>query len=98
MVQPDLPQTSNNMKTIYKYPIKITAEQEITMPDGANVIHAGLDLQGEPCVWAQVDTDAKPVPVSILVYGTGHPMNFEPLAHIGSFTERSLFVWHVFLG
>ena len=97
MVQPDLPQTSNNMKTIYKYPIQITDEQEITMPTGAIVIHAGLDPQGTPCVWARVDTEAEPEPVSILVYGTGTTMEYEPLEHVGSFTQGP-FVWHVFLG
>jgi hypothetical protein len=86
------------MKTIYKYPIKITDEQEIIMPQGAEVIHAGLDPQGTPCVWAQVDTKAEPEPVSILVYGTGHQMQFEPLKHVGSFIHEGCFVWHVFLG
>ena len=85
------------MKTIYKYPIKITDEQEITMPQGAKVIHAGRDPEGTPCVWAQVDTEAKPEPVSILVYGTGNPMKYEPLAHVGSFNQGP-FVWHVYLG
>jgi hypothetical protein len=85
------------MKTIYKYPIKITDEQEIQMPAHANVLHVGLDPQGTPCLWAMVDT-AKPMePVSVLVVGTGNPMPFEPLRHVGSFVQGP-FVWHVFLG
>lgn len=85
------------MKTIYKYPIQITDEQEISMPQGAEVIHAGLDPQGTPCVWAMVDTQNKPEPVSILVYGTGNPMTYTPDRHVSSFTQGP-FVWHVFLG
>lgn len=88
---------TDNMKTIYKYPIKITNEQEISMPQDAKVIHAGLDPQGTPCVWAVVDTERETEPVSILVYGTGNPMNYFPHEHVGSFTQGP-FVWHVFLG
>lgn len=84
------------MKTIYKYPIKITNEQDIAMHAHANVLHVGLDPQGIPSVWAMVDT-AKPLrPVSLLVVGTGHPVPVEPLCHVGSFTQN-LSVWHVFL-
>jgi len=87
----------DTMKTIYKYPIAITEEQEITMPQGAEVIHAGVDPQGNPCVWAMVDTRNEPEPMSILVYGTGAPMAYTPERHVGSFNDGP-FVWHVFLG
>lgn len=85
------------MKTIYKYPIQITDDQEISMPQGAQVIHAGLDPQGVPCVWALVDTRNEPEPLSILIHGTGNPMADTPHKHVSSFTQGQ-FVWHVFLG
>jgi len=85
------------MKTIYKYPIQITDEQEIEMPFASKVIHAGLDPQGTPCLWAVVDTESSPEPVSVLVVGTGNPMPFHPERHVGSFVQGP-FVWHVFLG
>jgi len=88
---------ADTMKTIYKYPIAIIEEQEITMPQGAEVIHAGLDPQGNPCVWALVDTRNEPEPVSIVVYGTGNPVSYYPNEHVGSFNHGP-FVWHVFLG
>ena len=97
MVQPERPNNTDNMNTIYKYPIKITEAQEITMPQGAKVLHAGLDPQGTPCVWAMVDTRNEPEPMSILVYGTGNPMGYTPDKHVSSFTHGP-FVWHVFLG
>lgn len=85
------------MKTIYKYPIEITDEQEIQIPFGATVIHAGLDPQGTPCVWAMVETRNSPEPVSIFVVGTGNSLPFVPESHVGSFVQGQ-FVWHVFLG
>ncbi len=85
------------MKTIYKYPIKITDEQEIQMPGEVTVLHAGLDPQGVPCVWAMVDSDLPTGPVSILVIGTGNPMPYVAHTHLGSFVQGP-FVWHVFLG
>jgi len=95
--QCEVPEAFPKMKTIYKYPIKITDQQDIIMPQGAEVIQAGLDPQGTPCVWAMVDTRNEPEPMSILVYGTGNPMLFDPLRHVGSFV-RGPYVWHVFLG
>jgi hypothetical protein len=85
------------MKTIRKYQIKITGEQEITMPFGAEVIHAGLDPQGTPCLWAKVESGNSPEPVSVLMVGTGNQMPYEADRHLGSFTQGD-YVWHVFLG
>ena len=85
------------MKRIYKYPIQITDEQEIQMPFGAEVIHAGLDPQGTPCLWAKVESVNSPEPVSVLVVGTGKPMPHAADRHVGSFVQGP-FVWHVFLG
>lgn len=91
------PNNSTIMRTIYKYPIKITDEQEIPMPADAEVLHVGLDPQGTPCLWAMVETDKPVEPVSVLVFGTGGPVAFESLRHVGSFVQISC-VWHVFLG
>lgn len=82
------------MKTIHKYPIAITDSQEIQMPGGAYVIHAGLDPKDIPCVWAIVETDQPIEAKKILVVGTGHPLPFWH-GHVGSFVDES-YVWHVF--
>jgi hypothetical protein len=86
------------MQTVHKYPIEIIAEQEISMPFGAKVIHAGLDPQGNPCVWAEVESTNTPEPVRLFVVGTGHTMPDEAATHVGSFVHDSFFMWHVFLG
>lgn len=82
------------MKTIYKYKIEILDEQNISMPLGAKIIHAGLDPQGQTCVWALVDTNLKTEYREIYVRGTGHDINND-FAHVGSFVSGQ-FVWHVF--
>ena len=85
------------MRTIYKYPIEITDSQEIEMPISAEPIHAGLDPQGTPCVWAKVRTDNKKDSVTIYVVGTGNPIPRMARKHIGSFNQGP-FVWHIFIG
>lgn len=88
------------MKTVYKYPIQIADEQEVSMPYDAKVIHVGLDPQGTPCLWAKVESNNRPEPVRVLVVGTGGPIPYMPYheeRHVGSFTQGP-FVWHVFLG
>jgi hypothetical protein len=85
------------MKTIYKYPIRITDNQEIQMPINAKAIHAGLDPLGTPCVWATVRADNKMDTVTVYVVGTGNPIPFMARRHVGSFNQGP-FVWHVFIG
>lgn len=85
------------MKAIHKYPISIANEQEIQMPLGAEILHAGLDPQNAPCIWAKVDTDNPIGLVNVHVVGTGHAIEFENGDHVGSFIQHP-FVWHVFAG
>ena len=85
------------MRTIYKYPIEITDEQTITMPECAEIIHVGLDPQGTPCIWAEVITERSLRPYDVIVAGTGHPLPAGARNnHVGSFVQGS-FVWHVFV-
>ena len=84
------------MQTIHKYPIEITDIQEIQMPQGAEIIHAGLDPQGNPCVWARVEAENFAAPVRIVVAGTGLPLSREAGGHLMSFKDGA-FIWHVFL-
>jgi len=85
------------MNTIYKYPIEITDIQEIEMPINAEVIHAGLDPQGTPCVWAKVRTDNKTDIFTFYIVGTGNSIPVMARRHVGSFNHGP-FVWHVFVG
>lgn len=83
------------MKTIYKYPIEITDEQKIQMPLDAKVIHAGLDPNGIPCIWAMASSHLADHSHYVYVRGTGHEIS-DSRRHIGSFVEGP-FMWHVFV-
>ncbi len=87
------------MRTVYKYPIRITDQQVIDVHcDGgspARVLMVGLDPHGVACVWVEVDSDL-PAAFPLLVYvcGTGNPVPKDG-RHLGSFTSGP-FVWHVY--
>lgn len=82
------------MNSIYKYPIKITDEQEILMAPG-KIVHVGLDPKGTPCLWVLVWTTMPDVLRTIFVVGTGNPIPGPAKRHLGSFVQGP-FVWHVF--
>jgi hypothetical protein len=92
------------MRTIYKYPIKIVDQQTITSPQAYRTIitppkirHVGLDPQGQPCVWVEVDTDLAPHTWELFVVGTGNEIPDQAgLVSVGSFVAGP-FVWHVYV-
>jgi hypothetical protein len=85
------------MKTIYKYPIEITDKQTLPMPVGANILTVQVQ-NGNPFIWAMVDTEAPIEGVAIIVYGTEHPIDESlNLEYIGTFQSNGkCFVFHVF--
>ncbi len=84
----------NPMQTVWKFPIDIIDAQIVMMPPRAEIIHAGIDPQGVPCVWARVVPEPANVERSIYVIGTGNPHPDGNNRHLGSFTHGP-FVWHV---
>lgn len=84
------------MRTIYKYPLRITNKQDIVMPEEAKILHVGIAPLGNPCLWAEVDISKPKEEVGITIYGTGHPIADDYLGkHIGTFNQGE-FVWHVY--
>lgn len=83
------------MNVVYKYPIRIADTQEISMPQGAEIIRVDHDPHGFTCIWAIVNPDNKPQLKSIYIRGTGQPLP-EDVKYFASFNEGP-FVWHVFL-
>ena len=88
------------MHTIYKYPIYIIDEQEISMPRGAHIFSFALQ-RGTPCVWAIVDpTEPVLEPKTLYLRGTGHELQFEPcsLRFIGTvLLNDGALVFHLFV-
>lgn len=84
------------MKTIYKYPLYIVDEQTIPLPKDA--VPLSVQIQnGEPCLWAMVDSKAASWPRRVRIFGTGNPVDIEgSWKFVGTVQER-IFVWHVFI-
>ena len=83
------------MITIHKYEINIADELSVTLPKDAEILHLGLDPNGDVCIWAKVNTDNPMVELPLLVFGTGHNIPDNAKRHLGSVLQR-FFVWHIF--
>jgi hypothetical protein len=83
------------MKTIYKYPILVVDEQTVIMPFGAEILTVQMQ-NGQPCLWALVDTSNPINQRHIQVRGTGHDCS-DAGRYIGTFQmENGELVFHVF--
>jgi hypothetical protein len=85
------------MTTIWKYELKITDYQEIEMPfREPQILSAGLDPKGVPCLWAMVLPGEGKWKVSVRIVGTGNPVDeVVGWKFVNSFVDGP-FVWHVF--
>lgn len=83
-------------KTIWKFPILVHDEQDIVMPQGADILWVD-NQQGQPCIWAQVDPDAPRAPKRIRIFGTGDPMPDELGDYVGTFMMKDgALVFHLY--
>ena len=86
------------MKTIHKYIIEVTDKQLITMPVNADVLCVQVQ-NGNPCIWAIVDTDYEVVNYEVYTYGTGHEWSDLGCDYIGTYQlDGGSLVFHVFAG
>lgn len=84
------------MFTIWKFPVPISDLFTIKMPTGARLLTVQLQ-NGEPQLWALVDTSAPSVRRGLRVHGTGHRVESDIGAHIASFQLlNGSLVFHVF--
>jgi len=57
--------------SIWKFPLKTTDYQEVSMPKGAQIL--SIQVQNEvPCIWAVVDDNADKEVRIFEIYGTGN--------------------------
>jgi hypothetical protein len=81
------------MRTIYKYPFKISSRFTLGLPYGSNIISAGI--QGSlPVLWAEVDPEQREITRHLAVIGTGHQLP-ENATFIATFQDPP-FVWHLY--
>ncbi len=82
---------------IWKFELKITEEQEISMPMYAEILC--VQCQNEVgCLWAMVNPQNEKENRIIIIRGTGHMFEKDPLKkYIGTFhISKGALVWHVF--
>lgn len=86
-------------KTIWKFKLETTDNQEIEMPIGAEILT--VQTQGEnPYLWALVDPEAEKETRTFEVFGTGHPIHCDmgvSRNHISTYQlQGGSLVFHVF--
>lgn len=64
------------MKTIYKYPLYINANNVLILAKNSKVLSCQIDEKtGKPCLWAIVDKDEDDTEKRVFVlFGTGHDL------------------------
>lgn len=85
------------MKTIWKFPLTITYQQKIQMPQGAEILVVACQDE-RPCIWAIVDPVAPVEDRVFQIFGTGHQMS-ESMGVDRKFLGTAFCppsVWHVF--
>lgn len=84
------------MKTIYKYPVSVGADNVIVAPAGAQFLRFGHQA-GDLFVWALIDAEAgSSKQYNFLVAGTGFPVPDAGVEYLGSTDTPGGFVWHCF--
>lgn len=81
---------------VWKSTLLFTDEQEIMVPEGAQILHAGP--QGdEMCVWYRCDPNKPKRLRQIRIAGTGHPISDAPWRYIATcFLRGQTLVFHIF--
>lgn len=84
------------MKTIWKYKLVTTDDQDIAMPEYGRPISVG-EQNGILVLWAVVEPENETRKLHVHIYGTGNPLpsNWKDDAFVRS-VAISPFVWHVF--
>jgi DNA-directed RNA polymerase subunit RPC12/RpoP len=83
---------------IYKYPLPIGNDVEISIPMGAQILTVQVQNK-RPYIWAIVDTDAPLTTRRLCLRGTGHPFNGKEGKYIGTYQlVNGDLVFHLFEG
>jgi hypothetical protein len=85
------------MKIIYKYPLALTGEQVLELPQAARILD--IQMQGfELCAWAEIDKSMPSKERKIVLIGTGNPINYKPPQHLMYISTVQIdgMVWHFY--
>lgn len=82
---------------IYKFPLEVTDEQTVMLPDGSWVLSAQFQ-NGQLCLWARVSVGEPTSPWTVRIVGTGNAMPDTLGQHLDTVQQAGgLLVWHVFI-
>jgi hypothetical protein len=84
-------------RTIWKYPLKITDEQTIDIPEYGEILSVQVQ-NSDPCIWVLVNPTEETEPRVFEIFGTGHPLEVDLAVSrefIGTFQQHGG-VWHLF--
>lgn len=82
------------MKTIWKFPLELKDLQNISIPEGAEILHCAIQ-SGGVFLWAIVDPSLPLQRREIEMIGTGNPIPEEERRYISTIIDGAL-VWHIF--
>lgn len=83
-------------RRVYKYPLLLTDNQTLHIPNGGQILCVQMQ-GGDLCLWALVNPNYPLVPREIRVAGTGHPIQQDIVAYIGTVQlPGGVLVYHVF--
>lgn len=88
---------SDDIRTIWKFELQLVGPTALEVKEGAKVVHVGVDPEGKPCVWIELDpSSGQSATLELAIFGTGHPIPDAVSHHVGSFMEAGRFMWHVY--
>jgi len=83
-------------KTVWRYPLKPTVEQTISVPIGACLLTVATKSDN-PQLWFLVDPSQKKEKRTFFIVGTGTEFDETQLRYIGTFlNDNDMYVFHVF--
>lgn len=94
------------MKKIFKYPLKVTDEQYLVLPQHAQILSVAEMDTTTIALWAVVDPSIAGKGKGyeeerlVRIFGTGNPIEDEQLQgmrFVGTVVTRIGLVWHVFI-
>jgi len=83
--------------TIWKYPLKVTDENRLELPKGAEILCVQVQ-NTDPWLWALVNSLETEKEVHLIeTFGTGHKISGAPRKYIGTYQlHNGGLVFHVF--
>jgi len=84
------------MRIIWKYEIPIKHSIDLILPDGAEILHFGMQYS-KPRLWILVNTTNEKVERHFRIIGTGHEIVDDNLHYIGTVKmKEGTRIYHLF--